>query len=40
MLCKEVDEYIAAFPPEVAARLIQVRETVREAAPDAQENIN
>jgi uncharacterized protein YdhG (YjbR/CyaY superfamily) len=32
-----IDEYIAAYPPEVQAILQQVRATIREAAPDAQE---
>jgi uncharacterized protein YdhG (YjbR/CyaY superfamily) len=34
-----IDEYIAAYPPEVQAILQQVRTTIREAAPDAQEVI-
>lgn len=34
-----VDAYIASFPPEVQALLQQVRQVVREAAPDAQELI-
>ena len=35
-----VDEYIAAFPPEVQAVLQKVRQTVREAAPEAEEAIS
>ena len=35
-----IDEYIAGFPQEVQAILQQVRETIREAAPDARETIN
>lgn len=35
-----IDEYIAAFPPEVRAVLEQVRRTVRDAAPDAKETIS
>ena len=35
-----IDEYIAGFPPEVQAVLLQVRETIRSAAPDAEETIS
>lgn len=35
-----VDEYILAFPQEVQAVLRKVRETVRSAAPDAEETIS
>ncbi len=35
-----VDEYIAAFPPEVQAVLQRVRQVVREAAPQAREVIS
>jgi uncharacterized protein YdhG (YjbR/CyaY superfamily) len=35
-----VDEYIAAFPPEVQAVLRKVRQTVRAAAPEAEETIS
>jgi uncharacterized protein YdhG (YjbR/CyaY superfamily) len=35
-----IDEYIAAFPPEVQAILQKVRMTIREAAPQAAETIN
>lgn len=35
----DVDEYIAAYPPEVRERLEKVRKTIRKAAPDAVETI-
>jgi uncharacterized protein YdhG (YjbR/CyaY superfamily) len=35
-----IDEYIAAFPPEIQSLLAQVRETIRQAAPDAKEKIS
>lgn len=35
-----VDEYIAAFPPEVRERLEQMRAIIHEAAPDAVETIS
>lgn len=35
-----VDEYIAAFPAAVQARLQSIRRTVKKAAPDAQEKIS
>jgi uncharacterized protein YdhG (YjbR/CyaY superfamily) len=34
-----IDEYIESFPAEIQAVLIDVRETVRAAAPDATEKI-
>ncbi len=37
---KNIDEYIAEFPPETQAILQKVRTTIREAAPEAQETIN
>jgi uncharacterized protein YdhG (YjbR/CyaY superfamily) len=37
---KNIDEYIAAFPPEVQAILEKIRQTIRNAAPDAQETIS
>jgi uncharacterized protein YdhG (YjbR/CyaY superfamily) len=37
---KNIDEYIAAFPPETRVILEKVRATIREAAPEAQETIN
>jgi uncharacterized protein YdhG (YjbR/CyaY superfamily) len=36
---KNIDEYIAAFPPQVQVILEKVRITVKEAAPDALETI-
>lgn len=36
---RSIDEYIAGFPPDVQAILQQIRSTIREAAPDAQETI-
>ncbi|HNX49572.1 MAG TPA: DUF1801 domain-containing protein [Thermoanaerobaculaceae bacterium] len=35
-----IDEYIAAFPPQVQAVLEQIRLTISLAAPDAQETIS
>src|SRR5262245_19270298 len=35
-----IDAYIAAFPPHVQAILEQIRMTIREAAPDAEETIS
>jgi uncharacterized protein YdhG (YjbR/CyaY superfamily) len=37
---KNIDEYIAGFPEEVQEILHQVRMTVKEAAPDAEEVIS
>ena len=37
---KDIDEYIAGFPTEVQAILEKIRQTVRAAAPDAQEKIS
>ena len=37
---KSIDEYIAAFSPEVQAVLERVRFTIRNAAPGAQETIS
>jgi len=34
-----IDEYIAAFPPDIRQILEQVRRAIREAAPDAHEAI-
>jgi uncharacterized protein YdhG (YjbR/CyaY superfamily) len=36
---KNIDDYIADFPPEVQALLEKVRATIRKAAPDAEEAI-
>jgi uncharacterized protein YdhG (YjbR/CyaY superfamily) len=37
---ESIDEYIAAFSPDVQAILQQVRQVVRSAAPDAEETIS
>jgi uncharacterized protein YdhG (YjbR/CyaY superfamily) len=37
---KDVDLFIAKYPPEVQDVLNKVRQTIREAAPDATETIN
>ena len=37
---KTIDEYIAAFPPEVQAILEKIRLTIRGTAPDAEEVIS
>jgi uncharacterized protein YdhG (YjbR/CyaY superfamily) len=34
-----IDEYIAAFPPEIQAILQKIRATIRKAAPEAEERI-
>ena len=36
---KNIDEYIASFPPDVQQVLEQIRATIREAAPAAEEAI-
>ncbi|MGD9975336.1 MAG: iron chaperone [Desulfatirhabdiaceae bacterium] len=36
---KNIDAYIAGFPPDVQGILEQIRTTIREAAPDAKEAI-
>lgn len=38
-VAKDIDEYIAAFPPDVQAVLQKIRATVQSAAPAAQETI-
>jgi uncharacterized protein YdhG (YjbR/CyaY superfamily) len=35
-----VDEYIAGFPPEVQEILEQIRGTIRQVAPEAEEGIS
>ena len=35
-----IDEYIAQFPKEIKGRLEQMRETIRKAAPEAEEAIS
>lgn len=37
---KDTDEYIALFPPDVQAILERIRQTVHNAAPEAQETIS
>lgn len=37
---KTIDEYIAGFPKDVQVILQRIRETIKQAAPDAQETIN
>ncbi len=39
-ITQNVDEYIAAFPCETVSRLIQLRETIKTAAPDSDEVIS
>src|SRR6059058_5505604 len=34
-----IDEYIAGFPPEIQEILQQIRQTIKEIAPDAKEAI-
>jgi len=36
---KDMDEYIASFPPEMQARLAKIRATIKAAAPEAQETM-
>ncbi len=36
---KTIDEYIATFPKEVQKKLERVRQTIKEAAPEAHEEI-
>lgn len=35
-----IDEYIAEFPPEIQNLLQRIRETIHQAAPDAEEKIS
>ncbi|MZQ80707.1 hypothetical protein GQF01_00870 [Paenibacillus sp. 5J-6] len=35
-----IDEYIAAFPPEIQEILQKLREVIKESAPDAKERIS
>lgn len=37
---QNIDQYIAGFPPAIQEILEQIRATVREAAPDAEEKIS
>jgi uncharacterized protein YdhG (YjbR/CyaY superfamily) len=36
---KDIDEYIAGFPPEIQEKLEKIRLTIRKAAPKAEEAI-
>lgn len=36
---KDIDDYIARFPPEVQKRLRKIRTTIRKAVPEAEEAI-
>ena len=37
---KNIDEYIEGFPPDVQKTLKKIRQTIRKAAPDAEETIS
>jgi uncharacterized protein YdhG (YjbR/CyaY superfamily) len=37
---KDIDEYIAGFPPDIQEILQRIRATIRAAAPNAQEKIS
>lgn len=37
---KNIDEYIAAFPPGIREKLEEMRATIRKAAPEAEEAIS
>lgn len=37
---KDIDEYIKGFPKEVQEKLQKIRETIKKAAPDAEEKIS
>lgn len=37
---KDIDDYIQSFPPDVQALLQEVRKTIKEAAPGAEEAIS
>ena len=37
---KSVDEYIAGYPDNIREKLIEMRRTIREAAPEASEKIS
>jgi len=39
-VARDVDEYIAGFPPDVQTILTRIRTTIRRAAPEAQERIS
>jgi uncharacterized protein YdhG (YjbR/CyaY superfamily) len=37
---KNIDEYLAGFPEEVQKKLLQIRTTIKKAAPEAEEVIS
>jgi uncharacterized protein YdhG (YjbR/CyaY superfamily) len=37
---KDIDEYIAGFPPDTQATLEQIRSTIRKVVPEAEEKIS
>src|SRR6185436_9225301 len=37
---RNIDEYIAPFPPDVQEKLEQIRAVIKKAAPDAEETIS
>ena len=37
---KNIDEYIANFPPPVQNKLKELRATIKKAAPETEENIS
>ena len=37
---QDVDRYIAGFPPDVQAALRQIRATIRQASPEAEERVS
>lgn len=39
-LSKNIDEYISGFPPEIRLLLEEIRQTIRDAAPEATETIS
>jgi len=39
-LIDNVNDYIAQFPKEVAEKLMQIRKTIKKAAPEAEEKIS
>lgn len=39
MAAQTVDEYVASFPDDIAARLAQVRSAIRAEVPDAEEKM-
>lgn len=37
---RNIDEYIAAFPKDIQKKLVEMREAIRKAAPEAEETIS